>query len=58
MGVPGADVYYVLEKLAEIEDAFCNVPLHYSGIQTDTSAAFESAVELLRTLKAELEAIK
>ena len=62
MGVTGADVHYVmesyvLESLGEIEDALCNVPLHYSGIQSDTSVAFQKAVELLRTLKAELEAM-
>ena len=44
MGVPGADVRYVLESLAEIEAALCNGPPDY-----------ETAVELLKELQAELE---
>ena len=44
MGVPGADVRYVLESLAQIEDALCR-------------REEDEALELLRILKEELEAI-
>ena len=56
MGVPAADVRYVLESLSEIEDALCSVP-SYAGPPVLRAVDFVRAVELLKTLKAELEAI-
>ncbi len=60
MGVPGADVRYVLESLGEIEDAMCNGPGLAKGKQYAVDACgycCGDALRLLRELKAKLEAI-
>ncbi len=61
MGVPGADVRYVLESLGEIDDAMCNEPGFAKGKQYAVDACGHccgDALRLLRELKAELEAIQ
>jgi len=71
MGVPGADVRYVLESLRGIEDAICSCGDWTSG-HTDMLCSSRGAecrrfsaagyctrpLELLRKLKEELEAIQ
>ena len=63
MGVPGADVRYVLESLKEIEDAIINQPVwRFIGApcsheECDSGYCIHP-LKLLRELKAELEAIR
>ncbi len=54
MGVPGADVYYVLESLREIEAALCKEQDEGYG----SSQGDGEGLKLLRILKEELEAIQ
>ena len=55
MGVPGADVRYVLESLAKIEIALCNEPCSHEECDRGVCTR---PLKLLRELKEELEAIK
>lgn len=64
MGVPGADVRYVLESLKEIEAALGNETCKHKELgmhctpECPPPGHRTEALELLRTLKEELEAIK
>jgi hypothetical protein len=52
MGVPGADVHYVLESLGKIEAAICGQPCSHA--ECDCGYCIHP-LELLRELKEELE---
>ena len=54
MGVPGANVRYVLESLKEIEIAICDQPCQHEEC---VPGYCTHPLRLLRELQAELEAI-
>ena len=55
MGVPGADVRYVLESLKEIEILLCNEPCDHDECDRGVCT---HPLRLLRHLQAELKAIQ